>query len=54
MNMLSNAAKFSPSGATVDVSVQTIDEMVHVEIKDVGTTFFFDLRPSELPGSALH
>ncbi|MDA0225021.1 MAG: PAS domain-containing sensor histidine kinase, partial [Proteobacteria bacterium] len=35
-NLLSNAAKFSPEGETVDVSVDTTDARVRVEVHDRG------------------
>lgn len=35
-NLLSNAAKFSPEGAMVEVAVRRCDEMVRVEVRDHG------------------
>ncbi|MGH8676668.1 MAG: sensor histidine kinase [Burkholderiales bacterium] len=35
-NLLSNAAKFSPEGATVEVSMETIEDTVRVGVNDCG------------------
>ena len=35
-NLLSNAAKFSPPDATVDISLQTVDGYARVSIRDYG------------------
>jgi len=35
-NLLSNAAKFSPSGSVIEISLQRMDDMIEVSVKDYG------------------
>jgi PAS domain S-box-containing protein len=44
VNLLSNAAKFSPSGGQVRVNVQRMDDMVRVSVKDRGAGIAEEFR----------
>ncbi|GGF64889.1 hypothetical protein GCM10007301_25840 [Azorhizobium oxalatiphilum] len=45
-NLISNAVKFSPKGATVDVEVARIDGIVRASVRDHGTGIPETFRPS--------
>ena len=44
-NLLSNAAKFSPSGSTVEISVKATENFARVSVRDQGLGIPAELRP---------